>query len=152
MTQPFHFTIVGDGFYRQNLESLVTEFRMSERITFLGTRRDVELLLSKSDIFVHLPIWQEGFGITVIEAMSMGLCCICNNSGALPEIITDGVDGYIVGKNDENQFVNRANWVLEHINDKDITALRVSAMKTAMNFSSETFAHQLDELLLEGNA
>ncbi len=43
--------------------------------------REVPKLLSQSGIFLHLPNCEEGFGITIIEAMATGLICICGASG-----------------------------------------------------------------------
>ena len=50
----------------------------------------VNILLPK-DVFAQLPKWKEGFGITVIKAMAVGLSRIVNDHGALPEILQDAI-------------------------------------------------------------
>ena len=49
-----------------------------------------------SDIFIHLPAYDEGFGITVIEALATGLVCITNDRGAMKELISDGYNGFVL--------------------------------------------------------
>ena len=43
-----------------------------------------------------MPIWEEGFGITIIEAMTAGLVCVCGAVGAVPEIITEGLNVFLL--------------------------------------------------------
>lgn len=147
--EQFHFTIVGDGAYREELKKSVEKLGLSKKITFLGSRRDIRDLLSKSDVFIHLPIWNEGFGIAVIEAMSMGLCCICNNSGAMPEIITNEINGFIVEKNNIDQFVEQLNYVLQNLNNTKVLRIQKSAIETAKNFTIDVYARKLDGVLFQ---
>ena len=94
----FEFQIIGDGPYKTKLESLVKEQHLENKVVFLGTRYDVSQLLEKADIFVHVPIIEEGFGITIVEAMASGKLCICSNSGAISEIIENDGNGFLVNE------------------------------------------------------
>ncbi len=51
---------------------------------FTGRRTDVPQLLQQADLFVHPAVWEEGFGITLIEAMASGVPCLAFPKGAIP--------------------------------------------------------------------
>ena len=60
---------------------------------------DVQKLLSAADVLV-LPSYGEGMAMSVLEAMSFGLCIVCTPVGALAEVIEDGVSGLLVQPGD----------------------------------------------------
>lgn len=91
-----HTTVVGFGPEYENLIRQAEQLQLTGKVDFLGKRMDVPELLGKADFFVHPAICQEGFGITLIEAMAMGKPCIAFRGGAIPEIIDHGVDGFQV--------------------------------------------------------
>ena len=130
----FKFTIVGDGPYKENLIQMASN---AKNIEFLGERNDVPLLLSQHDIFVHLPICDEGFGLTVVEALASGLICIVNRKGGLPEIIDDGVNGYII---DDSPDV----LAKKILSIKDYSVFNKSSIKKANEFSIFNFVNNLD--------
>lgn len=146
LPKTFHLTIVGDGPYRKTLESLSKDIK--ERVSFLGTRVDIPQLLSTADIFVHMPEWEEGFGITVVEAMAAGKICIIANSGALPEIITDNMDGFIVEKGNVRAVANKIIEITDQFNSIKIQMVRKQAIKRAKEFSIERYCAKLDQLIM----
>jgi glycosyltransferase involved in cell wall biosynthesis len=87
--------VVGDGEERMNLEKLAEKLGLAEKVQFHGRQSDVTKFLKKSDIFVYPSVWQEVFGISIVEAMAHGLPCIANNVGGIPEIIEDGKNGFL---------------------------------------------------------
>ncbi|MEQ5765998.1 glycosyltransferase family 4 protein [Halomonas sp. H33-56] len=72
--------------YVAELEALVAEQGLSQRITFTGFRRDLARLFEVLDV-VCVPSRNEAFGLTVIEAMAAGKAVIGSRSGAIPELI-----------------------------------------------------------------
>ena len=106
-------------------------------------------LLSESDIFIHVPVWEEGFGITVVEAMAAGLVCICSKSGAIPEIIADGQNGFIVPKNSSIQLTRTIEEILLNFNEDRINSVKARAKLRAYDFSLEKFVSNLDLLVEE---
>lgn len=56
--------------------------------------------LARAGVFVFASLWEEPFGMPVIEAMAAGLPVVVTRSGALPEIVEDGVSGIIVPRGD----------------------------------------------------
>ena len=144
----YQFTVVGDGPYRGKLERQAVELGIEERVEFLGSRRDVPQLLQQSGIFIHMPVWEEGFGITIIEAMASGLICICAKSGAIPEIIEDGKSGFLIAKDTANEYETKIREVMA-MNKDEVQLISHQAVERAKHFSIECFAAQLDNLIAD---
>jgi glycosyltransferase involved in cell wall biosynthesis len=143
----WEFNIVGDGPYCHELEQKAKALGISDKVVFWGNRNDVPLILADMDIFLHVCTWEEGFGIGIIEAMAAGKLCICSNSGAIPEIITDKINGYLIEKNNVDQLDELLNDTIK--NQKNWRTIQLEAKKTANKFGADKFAHELDELLSE---
>lgn len=86
--------LVGDGSARGELEELVRSRGLNSRTVFLGWRSDIPRLMKSMDVFV-LPSLQEGFPRTIVEAMYAGLPVIASRIGGIPEIVTDGQNGFL---------------------------------------------------------
>lgn len=142
-------TIVGDGDYRAPLQAIAKELDIDSRVQFLGTRADVPELLAASDVFVHLPDCAEGFGIAVVEAMASGLICVCGDRGALPEIVEDGVNGFLVKNNDPERLAEIVRAIAGNPNSEQYEAIRANAVTAAGRFSIEAFTAKLDALIEE---
>lgn len=141
--------IVGDGDYRAPLQAIAKELDIDSRVQFLGTRDDVPELLADSDVFVHLPDCAEGFGIAVVEAMASGLICVCGDRGALPEIVEDGVSGFLVKNNDPERLAEIVRAIAGNPNSEAYAKIRANAVTAAGHFSIEAFTAKLDALIEE---
>lgn len=142
-------TIVGDGDYRAPLQAIAKELDIDCRVQFLGTRDDVPELLADSDVFVHVPDCAEGFGIAVVEAMASGLICVCGDRGALPEIVEDGVSGFLVKNNDPERLAEIVRAIAGNPNSEAYAKIRANAVTAAGHFSIEAFTAKLDALIEE---
>jgi glycosyltransferase involved in cell wall biosynthesis len=91
--------IVGDGPLRPVLEAQTRKLGLEKVVRFLGTRRDVPLLLRALDLFVMPSRW-EGIPLTLLEAMGAGLPVVSTRVGRAGEIIADGVNGLLVPPGD----------------------------------------------------
>jgi glycosyltransferase involved in cell wall biosynthesis len=92
-----HLIIVGhdpDGL-RPSLEALVDQLGLTNSVDFLGYRDDREALIEAMDCFV-LPSRWEGFGLVLLEAMTLGRPVVATRVGAIPEIVVDGTTGLLV--------------------------------------------------------
>jgi len=78
--------LVGDGPRRQELEALVAQQVLSDRVTFLGTRTDVPDILATADCYLQTSK-EEGFGISVLEAMAGGLPVVSTRAGGLGPLV-----------------------------------------------------------------
>ena len=93
--------IVGDGELRQQVEGYIFKNALRDRVILLGERFDIPKILAESDIFV-LPSRWEGLPLTIIEAMMSGLPVVATRVGGIPELVDDGVNGYLVPSRDVN--------------------------------------------------
>jgi glycosyltransferase involved in cell wall biosynthesis len=97
-----HLVLVGETTDARWVEHLKEEARargVAERVHFLGARRDVVRYLRGCDLFVF-PSLYEGLGIALVEAMAAGRACVAAKTGPIPEVVTDGVDGWLVPPGD----------------------------------------------------
>lgn len=87
--------------FAKNLRNRINKAGLSERIVFVGEQKfeDIPNIFSSLSLVVALSE-NEGFGLTVLEAMSSGAAVLASDAGAWPEIIRQGVDGYVVPVND----------------------------------------------------
>ncbi len=94
---PITLTLVGSdhGGYTEQMQALSTRLHLEDKVQFLGSRTDVPRLLQGADLFVHPATCEEGFGITLIEAMASGVPCLAFPKGAIPEIIGPEIDGFL---------------------------------------------------------
>ena len=94
-----NLTIVGDGVERNNLENQVKYLNIESNVIFTGFQTNTIDYLDKSDIFVYPSIWDEAFGISVVEAMARGCIPLVANKGGLPEVV-DYNPMYIINSNE----------------------------------------------------
>jgi glycosyltransferase involved in cell wall biosynthesis len=87
----------GDGEAR--LSALVGELGLGARVSLLGVRHDVPDLLAAGDLFVLASLW-EGLGLVFLEAMAAGLPIVATRVSAVPEVVEDGVGGWLVPPGD----------------------------------------------------
>lgn len=94
--------IAGPGPEKENLEKLAANLGIDKKIRFTGSyiNHDFPKILERHNLFV-LPSWDEAFGVVYIEALAMGLPVIAANDAGAPDIVTEGVDGYLVKPKDE---------------------------------------------------
>lgn len=90
-----HFSIIGAGPLKEDLEVLSKEYSVSKYITFCGSTSNVNKYLLNSDLFI-LPSITEGFPIAILEAMRLGLPIVSTNVAGIPEMINDGETGVII--------------------------------------------------------
>lgn len=91
--------LVGDGPQRQELEAGVQELGLDGRVLFLGSRNDVQRLLSIMDVLALTSIF-EGFSNVLLEAMAMSVPVVATDVGDNARIVADGSTGYIVPPQD----------------------------------------------------
>jgi sugar transferase (PEP-CTERM/EpsH1 system associated) len=98
--------IVGDGDQRKTIEAFVAGHGLRHAVIFTGMRCDAPGLLGAMDVFA-LPSLSEGMPVTVLEAMSARLPVVAANVGALPEMVVEGVTGFLVEPRDPDVLAER---------------------------------------------
>ena len=95
-----HILIVGDGPRRPFLEEKVEQLGLHGRVHLVGTAEDIRLPLAAMDVFVFPVRWNEGFGLSLVEAMAAGKPVVATRVGAVPDIVRHGQDGWLVEPED----------------------------------------------------
>lgn len=102
-------------------------------------------LLMKSDILV-LPSYYEGFPVSIIDGMSKGCVCVATSVGAVPEIIEDGIDGFVVEPKDIDSLVDG----LVRAFNCDVTNVGYSAyLKVCNKYNVKYSIDRLNEIYSE---
>jgi len=114
----FFCKFVGEGQSRGYLERLVVEYSLGDNIKFLGSRSDVPELLANAGIFI-LPSRWEGFGITIIEAMAIGIPVVASNIDGPKEIITDSQNGLLFESENEYELSEKIKMLFNADNLRD---------------------------------
>ncbi len=93
------YRIVGDGNYLPAIAFMRRELRLEGVVEFVGAlpREDVRREMESADVLLHAAV-SEGFCNAVIEAQAMELPVVCTDADGLPENISDGETGFVVGR------------------------------------------------------
>lgn len=94
--------ICGEGPERQNLESLIHELDLSDRVTLLGYRDDVDELRQHCDVIVH-PSLAETFGLAVTEAAEAGRPVVALDRAPINELVPALCPG-VLSSEDPGEF------------------------------------------------
>lgn len=97
-TYPIHLVIIGDGPEKNNYQQLVKELGIWENVIFTGfvSSKEKFSILASCELFVFSRAWSwDGFGITTIEALTLGIPVISSNFGPQKEIVTHKKNGLL---------------------------------------------------------
>jgi N-acetyl-alpha-D-glucosaminyl L-malate synthase BshA len=86
--------MVGDGPERAPAEHLARQLGVQDRVEFLGKQNGVERLLRRAQVLL-MPSEMESFGLAALEGMACGVPAVATRVGGVPELITDGEDGFL---------------------------------------------------------
>lgn len=110
--RPWKAVILGDGPARHALLGEARILGLTDRVSFLGARTDVESWLAAMDLFVHTADF-EGMPNAVMEAMAMGLPVVASDVDGTRELIADGQNGFLVPAGDAAGFAERMEELME---------------------------------------
>ena len=105
------FLLVGDGPLRAELEARAVSLGLDDRVVFAGVRDDIPKLLRGVDVFV-LSSYSDCFPMALLEAMAAGRPAVCTAVGGVPEMIDDGVTGFLVPPRDPRALADKLLTVL----------------------------------------
>jgi glycosyltransferase involved in cell wall biosynthesis len=98
--------MVGDGPDRERLEQVAHDLGIARSTYFVGYQSDIAGYYRLFDAFV-LPSVNEGTPVSAIEALASGTPVVATRVGGVPDVVTDGVDGFLVGPRDVDGAAER---------------------------------------------
>lgn len=117
-----HYFLAGVGSLREQLEALAVEYGVSDRVHFLGYRRDVPELLWASDVFVFPSIF-EGLPVSLMEAIAAGKAIACSSCRGNTDLIKN--KKYLFKHNSEEQCKTVIEFILNNDNTEFIRENKV---------------------------
>jgi len=107
-----HFLIVGEGDAEEELKGMVRSLGLSGRVRFSGFREDIPDLLNVVDVVV-LPSLNEGIPNILMEAMAAGRAVVASSVSGTPELVVDGVTGFLVPPRDSDALVQKISCLMD---------------------------------------
>ena len=92
---PAKLLLIGEGPERRSIQQLTKDLKLNNDVVFLGEQDHMDRLMNCADLFV-LTSEQESFGLAALEAQSCGVPVIGTLVGGLPEVVEDGITGFLV--------------------------------------------------------
>lgn len=128
--------IAGSGMLADELQSLIDQLHLSEKVHLLGNRQDVPDLMAGADLFV-ISSRSEGMPVALLEAMSFGLPVVATRVGGIAEVLEDRAQGILVPPEDPGEL---AKAILELLRNPD---LRSSMGKSAQRRIEEKYTIEI---------
>lgn len=138
----------GDPRYLDECREIARSSPYAHQIEFTGRVTDVAAHYRKCTVVVHASIEPEPFGMVVIEAMAEARPVVASVLGAPPEIIQDGVEGYLVNAKDPDAMAGR---ITELLADPALAAdMGLKGHKKVLtNYDPSVAARRFERLYME---
>ena len=139
--------IIGDGKEYNNLNRLIEESKLEDRVILTGykNKEEIEKYMLESSLFLMASI-SEGLPMVLLEAMSYGVPCIAyHTDSGTDDIIKNNKNGYIINNRNEKEYINKIEQVIK--DEKLRTKLGKEAKNTAYEFSKEKITEKWLKIL-----
>ena len=118
--------------------------RLQDQVTFLASRPDVEVYYAAADAYVG-PSLQDAFALPALEAMACGIPAIVSSRAGVSELITDGVNGFVL--DDPEDSARLADLIALLVSSESLRSkIADAAVQTARQYTWERNAEQLDQV------
>jgi N-acetyl-alpha-D-glucosaminyl L-malate synthase BshA len=135
--------LIGDGPERQHLEEITRDRQICGDIRFLGKQEQMEDILPLADLFL-LTSEYESFGLAALEAMAAEVPIISTNAGGLPEIIQQGLCGFMSPVGDIEDMSKNALSILS--DENNLQQFKNNALKQAREFDIHHIVPRYEQL------
>lgn len=141
LDESFELWIIGEGSKRNELEALIQNEKLSDRVKLLGQQPSIAPYLKQCSYFA-LPSYYEGFPNVVIEALSYGVPCVTMNFAGADELIT-ATNGIICTHRSPESFAKS----ITQLSETTFDASTIQS-DTHATFGVETICKQYEQTLL----
>ncbi|MBW4447812.1 MAG: glycosyltransferase [Spirirestis rafaelensis WJT71-NPBG6] len=115
------YNIIGDGELKEHLQQVIEELGIADKVKLLGWKNQKEIIeiLDKTHVFIAPSVTAEDGNQdapvnTLKEAMAMGLPVIGTFHGGIPELVKDGISGFLVSERDADGISEKLSYFIEH--------------------------------------
>ena len=98
-----HISIYGEGPLEEDLKHQAQDLGVSELLEFKGSSSEIPQILANYDYLIQ-PTYMECFSLSILESLSANVPVITTTVGGNPEIITDGVNGFLFQPKDKTKL------------------------------------------------
>jgi glycosyltransferase involved in cell wall biosynthesis len=144
-TNNFIIKVAGKGKLRKALESYAKKMKVEDVIKFLDFVEDTDEFYKEIDIFVF-PSVSEGFSNAILEAMIYEKPVVAFNISSMPEIIDNGITGYLVEFDNISELTERVMTLIEHPEIR-FKMGKAAKQKVLVNFNINNTILQLESIL-----
>ena len=110
--------MVGDGPDRPKAEWLARTHGVADDVIFVGKQNDMSQFLAVSDVLL-LPSELESFGLVALEGMACEVPVIASRVGGIPEVVRDGIDGFLYDVGDTKAMADGCLFILQKPNVRE---------------------------------
>jgi len=142
---PFNLLVAGedelDGEYTAKVRETARDAGIADAVSLPGfvPAEDLPALYAAADLFV-MPSREEGFGMTVVEAMATETPVVGTRVGAIPDIVNDGTHGYVVAPGDPGELADAIELALATVSDSN--SVMTATRQRANEYSWESVGKQ----------
>ena len=147
----FKLLIIGDvypgnEYYLEKLNSMVINYKLTEKIHFLGFRTDISKILSYSDLFIHSPVNPDPLPTVLFESLYSKTPTISTNIGGSKEILDYGNNGLLIPIDDS---LKSANLIYNYSQDLEKQNLNLTNSESFLerNFSYYKFSQNILDII-----
>lgn len=133
------FIIGADGGEAASISAYIQAKGLSKHFILTGFRKDIPQILPEVDIFLFTSK-EEGLGTAVIDALACGLPVVATRAGGIPEIIQDGVNGFLTPIKNAQLLAEKVNYLLVNPNTRH--EFIKAGKKTVNQFSKARMAQK----------
>lgn len=132
----FQYFILGRGEEKEELEKLVKDYGLSDKIIFKGILSDLYEFMSSCDIYLNTSRW-ETFGLSVVEALSIGLPVVsCDRTGVY-EVIEENKYGFFAERENLEKLADHVEFLIN--NQEEREKFGINGLTRAQQFDKEIF-------------
>jgi glycosyltransferase involved in cell wall biosynthesis len=141
--------IVGSGPEKLNLQNIVKELKLGDKINFVGEIEESYLEKYYMDANIYLTMAEnEGISLALVEAMTYGLICIARDTHSNKSVIINGINGIIVEGTDLEKYVSIIKFYEKKQNIEDLNKIKYGASQTFINAGWEKFNFEIDKWII----
>lgn len=140
---PARLFLIGDGESMGSVHMMCEEFGIHDKVEFLGKQESVACILPRCDLSL-LNSEKESFGLGILEGMACGVPAVTTNIGGLPELIEDGISGYLCDPEDIEGMAQKS---LHILNDKNLGKFKKASINRSLkHFSIDMIGPEYEAL------